>query len=210
MVEHAIRKAGKQSKISTQFQASVIDILREAHYWTSQRISNYNNNNNNNANIIKKTTEDGYVDVQSVNIDHFTDVIPESGLGKTTAAAASPLSVSGIGNEATSNLPDQYKNRLVDSPLVNNGAAIDQHIVSEQDVDKALAERIYRVNLMQEKIQELISKDKKLIIDVKGKAVGRLNGLAFFNTGDFAFGKPTRITSSTGLGRGTKHISRML
>jgi len=39
------------------------------------------------------------------------------------------------------------------------------------------------------------------MIDVKGDRVGQVNGLAVYSLGDFAFGKPSRITASTSMGR---------
>jgi len=40
-----------------------------------------------------------------------------------------------------------------------------------------------------------------LMIDTEGDVVGQLNGLAVYNLGDFMFGKPSRITASTSMGR---------
>jgi predicted ATP-dependent protease len=41
-----------------------------------------------------------------------------------------------------------------------------------------------------------------LLIDVEGAVVGQVNGLAVYQMGDFNFGKPSRITARTFLGRG--------
>jgi len=67
-------------------------------------------------------------------------------------------------------------------------------------VKKAIEEKVYRSNLVQEKIQELIQRDV-LLIDTEGKIVGQVNGLSILSLGDFAFGKPSRVTASIGLGR---------
>ena len=40
-----------------------------------------------------------------------------------------------------------------------------------------------------------------LLIDVEGDVVGQVNGLAVYSLGDYMFGKPTRITASTSMGR---------
>lgn len=66
---------------------------------------------------------------------------------------------------------------------------------------RAIEARVYRSNLVQERIQEAIERGT-LLIDTEGQAVGRINGLAVLGLGDYAFGRPNRITASIGLGRG--------
>jgi len=39
------------------------------------------------------------------------------------------------------------------------------------------------------------------MIDVDGEVVGQVNGLAVYDVGDYMFGKPSRITASTSMGR---------
>ena len=41
-----------------------------------------------------------------------------------------------------------------------------------------------------------------MLVDVEGAAVGQVNGLAVYQMGDFSFGKPSRITAKTFMGRG--------
>ncbi|MGE5820505.1 MAG: S16 family serine protease, partial [Deltaproteobacteria bacterium] len=41
-----------------------------------------------------------------------------------------------------------------------------------------------------------------LLVDVDGAVVGQVNGLAVYQMGDFSFGKPSRITAKTFMGRG--------
>lgn len=72
--------------------------------------------------------------------------------------------------------------------------------VKENHVDKALEERIYRSNMIEEHIQELIERGT-LMIDVEGEIIGQVNGLAVYSLGDYVFGKPSRITASTSMGR---------
>ncbi len=67
-------------------------------------------------------------------------------------------------------------------------------------VKKAIEEKVYRSNLIQEKIQEMIQRSI-LLIDTEGEAVGQVNGLSVISLGDFAFGRPSRVTASVGLGR---------
>ncbi len=73
--------------------------------------------------------------------------------------------------------------------------------IMDRHVKKALDERIYRSNLIQEKIQEYITKGV-FLIDIEGKKAGQVNGLAVIGLGDIAFGRPDRVTASIGIGRG--------
>jgi len=76
----------------------------------------------------------------------------------------------------------------------------DSPYINASHVKKAIEEKIYRSNLIQEKIRELIEK-QILLIDTSGEIVGQVNGLSVISLGDFAFGRPSRVTASIGLGR---------
>ncbi|UCF72084.1 MAG: AAA family ATPase [Deltaproteobacteria bacterium] len=112
LIEHAVRMAGRQEKISTSFPA-ITDLIREADYWAGQE---------------------------------------------------------------------------------------NQSVIQEGHVDKAIEARVYRSNMIEEHIQEMIDRGT-LMIDVDGGVVGQVNGLAVYNLGDYMFGKPSRITASTSMGR---------
>ena len=112
LIEHAVRMAGRQEKISTSFPL-LTDVIREADYWA--------------------------------------------------------------GNE--------NRNR-----------------VTAKDIDKAIDSRIYRSNMIEERIQEMIDRGT-LMIDMDGEVIGQVNGLSVYNIGGYAFGKPSRITASTSMGR---------
>jgi ATP-dependent Lon protease len=73
-------------------------------------------------------------------------------------------------------------------------------VVTEKHVDQAIDRKNYRVNLIEEKIQEMID-DGTILIDSDGKVVGQVNGLSVYNLGDYMFGKPSRITAKTSLGK---------
>ncbi len=73
-------------------------------------------------------------------------------------------------------------------------------IVKAAHVDKALDEKIYRSNLMEERVQELLS-DGTIMVDVTGSVAGQVNGLSVYDIGDFSFGKPSRITARVYLGK---------
>ncbi len=67
-------------------------------------------------------------------------------------------------------------------------------------VEKAIEQKVYRSNLIQQRINEAIDKGM-IIIDTKGEKTGQVNGLAVISLGDFAFGKPNRITATVSVGR---------
>jgi lon-related putative ATP-dependent protease len=74
------------------------------------------------------------------------------------------------------------------------------NVVTGNHVKKAIEEKIYRSKLIQEKIQEMIKRGI-LLIDTDAEKVGQVNGLSVMGLGDFAFGSPSRVTASVGLGR---------
>ena len=71
-------------------------------------------------------------------------------------------------------------------------------VVRAKDVRKAVDERVYRVKLVEEKLQEMID-EGVIMIDTEGAVVGQVNGLSVYDTGEHAFGKPSRITVKTAL-----------
>ncbi|HZK32983.1 MAG TPA: ATP-binding protein [Tissierellaceae bacterium] len=73
-------------------------------------------------------------------------------------------------------------------------------IVNKEDIEKAISKKEYRNNIYEEKILELI-KDETLIIDTYGEKVGEINGLAVIDLGQYAFGRPTKITANTYFGK---------
>lgn len=80
--------------------------------------------------------------------------------------------------------------------------------VSATHVERALEERIYRSNRIEEKILEMIA-EGTLLVDTDGQAVGQVNGLAVLDLGDYAFGKPSRITARAAMGeKGIVNIER--
>lgn len=81
-------------------------------------------------------------------------------------------------------------------------------IVTEKHVKKALEEKIYRSNLIEKRIEELI-KEGTIMVDVDGEKVGQINGLSVITLGDYSFGKPSRITATISIGRdGVINIDR--
>ena len=75
-------------------------------------------------------------------------------------------------------------------------------------VDRALAQRRRRVDLIEEVLRERIA-DGTLLLDIEGEKVGQVNGLVVLDTGDHVFGQPARITAVTAMGRtGIVNIER--
>ncbi|MGE5574609.1 MAG: Lon protease family protein, partial [Ignavibacteria bacterium] len=72
--------------------------------------------------------------------------------------------------------------------------------ITSEHVKRAIEEKIYRSKMIQEKIQEMITRGFFLIDTIEQK-VGQVNGLSVVGLGDFAFGMPSRVTASIGLGR---------
>jgi ATP-dependent Lon protease len=112
VVEHGVRLAGRQKKLTTRFHL-LADVLREASYWAAKEGSQY---------------------------------------------------------------------------------------VCEPHVEKAIEKRNRRVNLVEDKIQEMIE-DGMVMIDSDGAVVGQVNGLSVYSLGDYAFGKPSRITAKVAIGK---------
>lgn len=73
--------------------------------------------------------------------------------------------------------------------------------VMAEDVQKAIDEKIYRSNLIEQKIQQLIEQGV-IMIDTEGALVGQVNALSVYSIGDYLFGRPSRITARTYIGKG--------
>lgn len=73
-------------------------------------------------------------------------------------------------------------------------------IVTREDVEKAIRKKEYRNNSYEEKLLELIEKGT-IIIDTEGERVGEINGLSVIDLGQYAFGRPVKITANTYFGK---------
>lgn len=81
-------------------------------------------------------------------------------------------------------------------------------VVMANHVEMAIEKRHWRYNLIEEKIREMIS-EGTILIDTEGWKVGVVNGLSVYDIGDIRFGRPSRITARTSLGReGVINIER--
>jgi lon-related putative ATP-dependent protease len=96
--------------------------------------------------------------------------------------------------------------------LVRESAYWAQHhgrtLVSQADVETALDKRRHRANLPEQWIQDEI-REGTLMVDLEGEVVGQVNGLSVHQMGDYAFGRPCRITAQTFVGnKGVIDIQR--
>ena len=73
--------------------------------------------------------------------------------------------------------------------------------ITEEDVERAIDESIQRSDRMRDRAQESITREVVLIA-TEGKKVGQINGLSVLQLGNFAFGRPTRITARVHMGQG--------
>lgn len=76
----------------------------------------------------------------------------------------------------------------------------DREQIMDLHVLKAVNEKHYRSNLIQEKINEMII-SRQIFIDITGSEIGQINGLSVIDIGDVSFGIPARITCSVSLGK---------
>jgi lon-related putative ATP-dependent protease len=75
-----------------------------------------------------------------------------------------------------------------------------QETVSATHVRRAIEEKYFRSSLVEERLREFIT-EGTIMVDVTGEAVGQVNGLAVLDLGDIRFGKPSRITAKTFMGK---------
>jgi lon-related putative ATP-dependent protease len=74
-------------------------------------------------------------------------------------------------------------------------------IVSRSHVQQAIDEKIHRADRIRERTYEEIERGTTMI-DVDGQEVGQINGLAVIAWGNFAFGRPNRLTARVRIGQG--------
>ncbi len=73
-------------------------------------------------------------------------------------------------------------------------------VVTTGHVRRAVEEKVYRSNRIEERLQELIT-EGTLLVDTEGTVEGQVNGLAVLGLGDYQFGKPSRLTARVYSGR---------
>jgi predicted ATP-dependent protease len=80
--------------------------------------------------------------------------------------------------------------------------------VTRADVEAAVTHKRHRSNLAEHWVQDEI-REGTVMVDLDGEVVGQVNGLSVHQLGDYAFGRPTRITARTYVGtKGVIDIQR--
>jgi lon-related putative ATP-dependent protease len=75
-------------------------------------------------------------------------------------------------------------------------------IVSAAHVNKAYQAARERHGMLESKVNGMLD-ENMVLIDVKGKRIGQINGLAVFSADFYSFGSPVRITATVSLGSGS-------
>jgi lon-related putative ATP-dependent protease len=76
-----------------------------------------------------------------------------------------------------------------------------RELVTAADIEQAIATQRRRADRIRERSLEFIERGI-VLIDTDGSKVGQINGLSVLSLGNFAFGRPSRITARVRLGRG--------
>jgi lon-related putative ATP-dependent protease len=74
-------------------------------------------------------------------------------------------------------------------------------IVSADHVNASIEAQIYRSSRLRERLQETILRET-VLIDTQGVKIGQINGLSVMMLGNYAFGRPSRITARIRMGKG--------
>ena len=80
-------------------------------------------------------------------------------------------------------------------------SSVESDRITGEHVQQAIDHQIYRASRVRESMERAIHRGT-IMIDTRGEAVGRVNGLSVIQLGGYAFGRPTRITATARLGRG--------
>ena len=77
----------------------------------------------------------------------------------------------------------------------------DRKVITHEDVTRAIKEHIERADRLRDRAQETFERGI-VLVDTDGDKVGQINGLSVVQLGDFAFGRPNRITARVRMGAG--------
>ena len=84
----------------------------------------------------------------------------------------------------------------------------DSLTITGAHVQQAIQKRRFRYNLYEEKMRGSFE-NESVLLDVEGAMIGQVNALAVYQMGDIAFGRPSRITAETFMGKpGIVNIER--
>jgi len=91
-------------------------------------------------------------------------------------------------------------NRLTDLLAEATALAAEAAEVTAQHIRDAIALRLYRNNMYEEKLAERMAEDS-ILISTEGTKVGQINGLAVLDTLEHVFAVPSRITATAYMGK---------
>jgi lon-related putative ATP-dependent protease len=74
-------------------------------------------------------------------------------------------------------------------------------VVNGDHVQQAIKAQIYRSSRLRERLQEAILRET-ILIDTQDSKIGQINGLSVMMLGNYAFGRPSRITALVRMGKG--------
>ncbi|MDA3734234.1 AAA family ATPase [Niameybacter massiliensis] len=106
----------------------------------------------------------------------------------------------------------EYSHRLAESQekmsanlqpimdLVREASVFAQGTITKDNIIQARRMKMLFKDTLQKNIEEKYAKNI-FLVDVMGKKVGQINGLAVYSVGDFSFGRPVRITATTYRGK---------
>jgi len=77
----------------------------------------------------------------------------------------------------------------------------DNGAITADNVQRAIDAQVYRADRLRERMQEAILRDI-VLIDTQGSEIGQVNGLSVIMLGNYTFGRPSRITARTRMGKG--------
>jgi len=152
------------------------------------------------------------------DFDHLIDRVPEAehDLARFIGQRCRQESLSHFTPSAVAEVL-RYSSRLVEDQRKLAGTLLDINdivreasywsgrngntLVQADDVKHAINEKVYRSNRIEERIREMVQ-DGIIMIDTEGEVVGQVNGISVMQLGDYAFGRPSRITARTYMGKG--------
>lgn len=68
-----------------------------------------------------------------------------------------------------------------------------QKVVKRSSVERALEQKLYRANLFERNLMEMIE-SRDLMVSIDGKRIGQINALTVYDLGDHSFGRICRVT----------------
>lgn len=94
---------------------------------------------------------------------------------------------------------DQLRDLMVEAN--HRALAANRKKISKADIKETIAARDHRQGRIRDRLHDYMMRGVSLI-ETEGEAIGQINGLSVYQFGNYAFGKPNRITARTRPGPG--------